>query len=166
MSLRLFALPAALLAGLLVAGTCGAFTLEEYTFEDPARQQDFRELIGEIRCLVCQNESLAASQADLAQDLRNEIYRLMQEGRPRDEVIDYLVSRYGDFVLYEPPLRLNTLPLWLGPILLAIVGVVLLRRAIAQKRPLADEALSPEEQARLEALLARQQDHPDQDPRT
>lgn len=166
MSLRPFALPAALLAGLLVAGTCGAFTLEEYTFDDPARQQDFRELIGEIRCLVCQNESLAASQADLAQDLRNEIYRLMQEGRPRDEVIDYLVSRYGDFVLYEPPLRLNTLPLWLGPILLAIVGVVLLRRAIAQKRPLADEALSPEEQARLEALLARQQDHPDQDPRT
>lgn len=166
MSPRPFALPAALLAGLLVAGTGGAFTLEEYTFDDPARQAEFRELIGEIRCLVCQNESLAASQADLAQDLRNEVYRLMQEDRPRAEVIDYLVTRYGDFVLYEPPLRLNTLPLWLGPLLIALIGVAILRRAIAQKQPHADEALSPEEQARLKALLARQQDNPDQDPRT
>ncbi|AGA90145.1 uncharacterized protein involved in biosynthesis of c-type cytochromes [Thioflavicoccus mobilis 8321] len=166
MSVRPFANPAALLAGLLFAASCGAFTLEQYTFEDPARQSEFRDLIGEIRCLVCQNESLADSQAGLAQDLRNEIYRMMQEGRPRDEVVDYLISRYGDFVLYDPPFKLSTLPLWLGPILIAVIGVLILRRTIAGKRPLADEALSPEEQTRLQALLDRQRDNPDQDPHT
>ncbi len=144
-----------LLIALLIALPCGAFTLEEYEFNDPARRAEFRDLLGEIRCLVCQNESLAGSQAGLAQDLRNEVYRLMQEGRSRGEVVDFLVERYGDFVLYDPPLKLATLPIWIGPILLGVLGVFLLRRALVSKQRAPEEDLSAEEQARLQSLLAR-----------
>jgi len=151
----------ALLVGLVVSTATAAFTLEEYTFDDPAREAAFRELIGQTRCLVCQNESLAASQAGLAQDLRDEIYRLMQEGRSREEVVEFLVERYGDFVLYEPPLKLSTLPLWIGPLLLAVVGVIVLRRALLNKQRDPEENLSPEEEARLKRLLARTRDPQD-----
>lgn len=151
-----------LVTGLLLAAAASAFTLEEYAFDEPARQAEFRELLGEIRCLVCQNESLAGSQAGLAQDLRNEVYRLMQEGRSRAEVVDFLVARYGDFVLYDPPFKLSTLPLWLGPIVLAVIGVIVLRRAIASRQPVGDETLSADEQARLQALLESSKDNTDQ----
>ena len=104
----LIPLPALLLAGLLAAPVVGAYTLEEFTFENPARAHEFRELIDELRCLVCQNESLAGSQAELAQDLREEVFRMMQEGQSRDEVVEFLVARYGDFVLYDPHLKPST----------------------------------------------------------
>lgn len=157
MSPHAFAKTVGLLLGLLLCAAAGAFTLEEYTFEDPARQEAFRDLISKTRCLVCQNESLAGSKADLAQDLRDEIYRLMQEGRSREDVVEFLVERYGDFVLYEPPLKLATIPLWLGPLLLALIGIIVLRRAIISKAQAPEEDLSPEEQARLKDLLARRQ---------
>lgn len=149
------------LLALFVSTASSAFTLEEYTFEDPAREEAFRELIGQTRCLVCQNESLAGSQAGLAQDLRDEIYRLMQEGRSREEVVDFLVERYGDFVLYEPPMKLSTLPLWIGPLLLAVIGVIVLRRALLNKQRDPEEDLSPEEKVRLKRLLARTRDPQD-----
>ncbi len=146
--------PAWLLAGLLAAPLAAAYTLEEFHFQDPAQAEDFRRLTGELRCLVCQNESLAGSQADLAQDLRKEVYRLLQSGKSRQEVISFLVDRYGDFVLYDPPLKPATYPLWFGPLLLAGFGGLFLFLTLRKKKEAREEALSPEERQRLQALLA------------
>ena len=146
--------PALLLAGLLVVPSLGAYTLEEFKFQDPAQAEDFRRLTAELRCLVCQNESLAGSQADLAQDLRKEVYRLLQSGKSRQEVITFLVDRYGDFVLYDPPLKPSTYPLWFGPLVLAGIGGLFLLLTLRKKKEAREEALSPEERQRLQALLA------------
>lgn len=134
--------------------TAGAYTLDEFQFSDPAKTEEFRRLTEELRCLVCQNESLAGSQADLAQDLREEVYRLLQSGKSRQEVIDFLVERYGDFVLYDPPLKPSTYPLWFGPLLLAGVGGLFLFLTLRKKREARERELSAEEQQRLRALLA------------
>jgi cytochrome c-type biogenesis protein CcmH len=146
-------LPAVVLAGLLAASPAAAFTLEEFTFDDPARAAEFRNLIEELRCLVCQNENLAASQAELAQDLRMEVYRMLQEGQSRDEVVDFLVARYGDFVLYAPPLKPSTYPLWFGPLILAGIGAAFLGRALLRKKSAPEAELNDEERKRLDALL-------------
>jgi cytochrome c-type biogenesis protein CcmH len=153
--IRSTGLKAAILACLLGAATAGAYTLEEFSFEDPAQSKAFRELIEEIRCLVCQNESLAGSQAELAQDLREEVYRMFQEGRSRDEIVDFLVARYGDFVLYDPPLKPSTYVLWFGPFVLISVGAFFLIRTLMRKRQSPDNELSDEERQRLQELLAR-----------
>ena len=154
-------LRAALLAGLMTATSAGAYTLEEFTFEDPAQSEAFRELIEEIRCLVCQNESLAGSQAELAQDLREEVYRMFQEGKSRDEIVDFLVARYGDFVLYDPPLKPSTYVLWFGPFFLISIGAFFLVRTLLSKRQSRDRELSDEERQRLQELIARAEDEKD-----
>jgi len=143
-----------LLAGLLTAPIAGAYTLEEFTFENPAQADEFRDLIEELRCLVCQNESLAASQADLAQDLREEVYRMMREGQSRDQIVEFLVARYGDFVLYDPPVKLSTYPLWFGPLLLGALGGFFLFRTLVRKKQSADKELSEDERRRLQELLS------------
>lgn len=150
----LIRLPAVVLAGLLAASTAAAYTLEEFTFDSPEQQAEFRELIGELRCLVCQNESLAGSQAELAQDLREEVYRMFMQGQSRDQVVEFLVARYGDFVLYEPPLKPSTYPLWFGPLLLGGIGTFFLVRALLRKKRSPEPELSEEERGRIEALLA------------
>ncbi|EXJ16587.1 Cytochrome c heme lyase subunit CcmL [Imhoffiella purpurea] len=146
---------AGLLAGALTLGTAQAYTLEEFTFEDPARTDEFRDLIGQLRCLVCQNESLAGSQASVAQDLRKEVYRMMQDGQSTDEVVDFLVERYGDFVLYEPPIKPSTYVLWFGPFLFLGFGAFLLLRTLQRKKEEPEQDLSEAEQERLRRLLAK-----------
>lgn len=123
-----------------------------YTFDDPAKQQTYEQLINELRCLVCQNQTLADSHADLAQDLRREVYTMVTAGKNRAEVIDYLVKRYGDFVLYRPPMKDTTWLLWAGPVLLlAVAGGAWFAMSRSKQRALAS-TLTPEEQARLAAL--------------
>jgi len=145
---------ALLLVGLLTAALAAAYTLEEFTFEDPAQAEEFRGLIEELRCLVCQNESLAGSQADLAQDLREEVYRMMRGGQSRDEIVEFLVTRYGDFVLYDPPLKPSTYPLWFGPLLLGGIGGFFLLRTLMRKKQSRDQDLSEAERRRLQELLS------------
>lgn len=149
------------LAGLLAAGGARAYTLEEFKFAEPAQADEFRDLISGLRCLVCQNESLAGSQASVAEDLRREVYRLMQEGKSRQEVIDFLVARYGNFVLYEPPLEPSTYLLWFGPFLFVALGGVLLVRTLRRKKAEPDQDLSEAERARLRQLLAETGEHRD-----
>jgi cytochrome c-type biogenesis protein CcmH len=157
--MRLCIVPAALragfLAGLLAAGPALAYTLEEFTFDDPAKQAEFRGLIDELRCLVCQNESLSASQADLAQDLRREIYEMMRSGKSKQEVVDFLVARYGDFVLYSPPVKPSTYVLWFGPLALGLLGAVLLVRTIRSKGKTPDDNLSDDERKQISNLLGQ-----------
>lgn len=142
-------------AALLAWGGAHAYTLEEFTFQSPAQEHQFRELIGKLRCLVCQNESLAASQADLAQDLREEVYHMMQEGKSQDQIIEYLVARYGDFVLYQPPIKPSTYILWFGPFVLIGVGGFLLLRALQRKKRESDSDLTVAERDRIEQLLTQ-----------
>ncbi|RLW59529.1 MAG: cytochrome C biogenesis protein [gamma proteobacterium symbiont of Stewartia floridana] len=130
-----------------------AATLAEYTFEDPSQDEDFREIIEEMRCLVCQNESLAGSNAELAIDLRNEIYDMMKGGQSKGEIIDFMVARYGDFVLYSPPVKPSTYPIWFGPLIVFLIGGVVLFRIIKRKNQSRETELSEAEQERLEKLL-------------
>lgn len=121
---------------------------------DPVREQRMIALSEDLRCLVCQNESLAGSRADLAQDLRQEIREQMRAGKSDKEVVSYLTQRYGDFVLYKPPLKPLTWLLWFGPFALLIGAAggfyfYLKRRGTR----LASETLSAEEKQRVEALL-------------
>lgn len=124
-----------------------------FRFEDPATEARFQHITKELRCLVCQNQSLADSHAELAGDLRREVYEMVEAGKSDPEIIDFLVKRYGDFVLYRPPLDLRTAALWIGPMVLlalaASAGFIALRRRGASAPP----ALAPQEQARIAALL-------------
>ena len=131
----------------------GAGTLVEFKFDDPQQTEDFRTLATELRCLVCQNESLAGSNAELAQDLRKEIYEMMQAGKTKEEIIEFMVARYGDFVLYRPPLKPSTYPLWFGPFLLLAIGGFLLFRTLRRKQKSTETVLSDEERQRLAQLL-------------
>jgi cytochrome c-type biogenesis protein CcmH len=117
-------------AALLV--TCGAALAigPEPAFEDPELEAEYQALIHEVRCLVCQNQTIADSTAPLAADLRREIRELMASGASRAEATQFLVDRYGDFVLYRPPLRPTTWALWGAPILLCAVGLLIFVRTV------------------------------------
>jgi cytochrome c-type biogenesis protein CcmH len=100
------------------------FAAEDYYhFDTPQQQQSFERLTNELRCLVCQNQNLAESNAALAVDLRKQIYAQVLQGQSTQQVIDYLVARYGNFILYKPPLNMATVGLWFGPVLLLLVGI-------------------------------------------
>jgi len=98
---------------------------EPLVFEDPAQEARYNELTFELRCAVCQNQSLADSDAPLAQDLRQEIYEMMMSGQSNEQIKAFMVERYGDFVLYRPPMQGNTVALWVLPILLLLGGAVI-----------------------------------------
>jgi cytochrome c-type biogenesis protein CcmH len=115
--------------------------IEAYQFESAQMEADYNKLIAELRCLVCQNQNLAGSDADLAHDLRRETYEMLNEGKSPQQVVDFMVERYGDFVLYRPQFKSTTYLLWLGPFLLLVgVLVMLIRRLRApSSRPEVDE---------------------------
>lgn len=122
--------------------------------EDPAVEARLIEISQELRCLVCQNESLASSRAELADDLRREVRELIREEKSDDEIKAFLVSRYGDFVLYRPEVKPLTWVLWFGPFLLLLVGVFVLVRYVRQRRTqVTVTALSDEERRRAQDLL-------------
>ncbi|HEV2432304.1 MAG TPA: cytochrome c-type biogenesis protein [Burkholderiales bacterium] len=106
----------------------------------------------ELRCLVCQNQTLADSNAPLAVDLRNQIREQLKAGKSEQDVVDFLVARYGDFVLYRPPFKASTVALWAGPFLILIFGAWLLLRRI-RRRPASQPELSEAERARAAKLL-------------
>lgn len=133
---------------LLVVLLCtGAFAQENPQLEDRVK-----DLAHELRCLVCQNQTIADSNAPLALDLRNQIREQLAAGRSEGEIIDYMVARYGDFVLYRPPFKATTLALWVGPFLLLALGAFLFWRRVA-RRPRQEPSLSEAERAQAAKLL-------------
>ncbi len=147
-----------LLALALSAGAARAVTFEPRQFATPTLEVRYKHLIDELRCLVCQNQNIADSDAPLAQDLRREVYRMLHEGRTDGEITAYMTARYGDFVLYRPPVNAVTALLWAGPALLVLAGLAVLARALTRRGGRAPAgALSEEERSRLDALLARDQ---------
>lgn len=122
--------------------------------EDPVVEQRLIAISEELRCLVCQNESLAGSRADLAQDLRREIRTLIKANKTDAEIMDFMVSRYGDFVRYRPPVKPITWALWFGPFLLLIGGLVVLVRMVRRsQRSAAAPVLDPAQRAKAQSLL-------------
>jgi len=130
---------------------------------DPVLEKRMIGLAENLRCLVCQNESLASSHAELAEDLRREVREQMQKGMTDQEIIDYLVSRYGDFVLYDPPVKKSTLVLWYGPFALLLAGGGVLVYQLRRRKSQIDEAeLSAEEEQRAAELLNETAELPNQ----
>lgn len=139
-----------LLAGLIIFSM--QLVAEPVVFEDAQQQLRFQSLLEEIRCLVCQNQSLADSNAELARDLRNEVYRMVEQGESNQEIVDFLVARYGDFVLYRPPLKNTTLILWFGPFILLLLALVAIYRFVKSTR-VEEVSVSAADQQRLSQLL-------------
>lgn len=132
--------------------------IETYEFKDDVARQRYHQFVDELRCPKCQNQNLTGSNAPIAADLRRELHRMLEQGRSDKEIIDYMVGRYGDFVLYRPRFNSETAVLWLAPAGFVIIGftvlLVIYRRQKNAVIVAADDApLSDEEQQRLQALL-------------
>jgi cytochrome c-type biogenesis protein CcmH len=140
-TLRLKCLRAILAGAILLAPLAGS-AIDALPFKDRAEEQRFQHLARQLRCLVCQNESLADSSADLAKDLRQEVFEQMRQGKSDEEIKLYLTARYSDFVLYNPPLRSGTVLLWFGPLLVLLIGAAVVI-TIVRRRGSATRTIPP-----------------------
>ncbi|GAL08769.1 cytochrome c heme lyase subunit CcmL [Photobacterium aphoticum] len=130
-------------------------SIDVYEFDNAEQEKAFQELTATLRCPKCQNNNIADSNATLAQDMRQKTYELLQEGKSQQDVVDYMIARYGNFVTYDPPIMASTLILWLGPLLFIVIGfTVLVMRSRKRNNVTDTDALESDEQARLQALLA------------
>jgi cytochrome c-type biogenesis protein CcmH len=111
--------------GLAILSTGVMAGIETRQFNSPEQEQAYKDLVFELRCLVCQNQNLADSNAELAVDLRNEVYKMLQDGKSKQDVLDFMVARYGDFVLYKPPVEKATALLWFGPAVMLAIGLLI-----------------------------------------
>jgi len=121
--------------------------------EDPVLESRVMALAAELRCLVCQNQSLADSNAPLAVDLRNQVREKMRQGMSEAEIVEFMVARYGDFVLFRPPFKLATMLLWFGPLILLVAGIAALFYRLSRRRAPAEAELTEAERARAAELL-------------
>ena len=110
-----------------------AYAIDPLPFKDRAEEVRFQNLTKQLRCLVCQNQDLADSDADLAKDLRKQVFDMMQSGKSDDEIKQYLVARYNDFVLYDPPLKPGTWLLWFAPFALVLIGACVVARILRRR---------------------------------
>ena len=137
--------------------------IETYEFKSPELEERYRRFTQELRCPKCQNQNLSGSNSPIAEDLRRELHRLLQEGKTDDEIVQYMVDRYGEFVLYRPRLNTETAMLWLAPAIFLLVGAVVLIVIVRRQRgrtalPADDVALSEQERKTLDRLLKEKQE--------
>ena len=145
-----------LILSLLLISMPSQAGIEAYDFPSAQVEADFTKLINEIRCLVCQNQNISSSNADLAKDLREQTYKMLVRGDTPDQVIEYMVARYGEFILYRPRLKSDTLLLWFGPFGLLLLVLLLVFRRVRRNQKLA----SPDVDAmqRAQQLLSNNQE--------
>ena len=128
----------------------GLAVIETYEFSDPAQESRYQDMIAQLRCLVCQNQNLADSNAELARDLRARTYEMINAGASDEDIADFMIARYGDFVLYKPPLRLRTTLLWGGPFALLLIALIVFFFTVRRSRVPKDiEGVDREAAARL-----------------
>ena len=149
--MRILALVAATVLGTAIVHAQSVF--EPRDFSSTEHEQRYRTLVDELRCLVCQNQTIAESNADLASDLRHEVYRMVEDDRSAEDIAGFMVARYGDFVLYRPPLHERTVLLWAGPFLLAAIGLAVLGVHLRRRRRAAAAPLGAGERERLQRIL-------------
>lgn len=132
-------------------------SIEVYEFDNLKQEQQFKELSHTLRCPKCQNNTISDSNAELAQDLRHKVYEMTKEGKSKQEIVDYMVARYGNFVTYNPPFTVATAILWLGPLAVVLGGFSLIvlrsRKSKAKVVANSDEKWDEQKEARLKALL-------------
>ena len=126
--------------------------VEVKKFDNPQQEQRYKKLIDELRCLVCQNQNLADSNASLAVDLRKQVYKMISEGQSDKEIMDFMVTRYGDFVLYRPPFKTSTFFLWVGPFIIFVIGLIVLIRFIRLRKNVVT-TLTDDDKEKLKQLL-------------
>ena len=145
------------LALLFSHSAMAAIDIYEFTTEDERRR--YQKFIQELRCPKCKNQNLAGTNSQIAVDLRRELHKMVVDGKTDAEIIDFMVSRYGDFVLYRPPLKASTLALWLGPLVFLLTGMTTVGVIVWRRRRMAPEVaqLSEEEQKQLAAMLEQSQ---------
>ncbi|HHF3532860.1 cytochrome c-type biogenesis protein CcmH [Haemophilus influenzae] len=129
--------------------------IDALNFSSPQQESDYHQLTQSLRCPQCQNNNIADSNATIAVDMRGKVFELLQEGKSKNDVVDYMVARYGNFVTYDPPMTASTLVLWIAPFLLVLLGVVFLlrRKPKAQSAVKSQDVLTDEDNARLAELL-------------
>ncbi|HHF6234631.1 TPA: cytochrome c-type biogenesis protein [Haemophilus influenzae] len=129
--------------------------IDALNFSSPQQERDYHQLTQSLRCPQCQNNNIADSNATIAVDMRGKVFELLQEGKSKNDVVDYMVARYGNFVTYDPPMTASTLVLWIAPLLLVLLGVVFLlrRKPKTQSAVKSQEILTDEDNARLAELL-------------
>ena len=129
--------------------------IEAHRFDNEADEARYKVLVEQLRCLVCQNQNIADSNAELAQDLRQQTYEMIQAGKSNEEIITYMVDRYGDFVMYKPPVKKSTILLWVGPFIIMFVALFILIRIIRKRPdPEEEEDFDNEDLKQAEALLS------------
>ncbi len=142
---------------LVLPFTVQANSIEVYTFDNKEQEKQYHSLIEDLRCLVCQNQNIAESNAELAKDMRRKTYEMIKQGQSETEISEYMVTRYGDFVLYRPPFNPMTWLLWFGPVLVFVFGVIyvirLMKSQSAESQP---AGLNEEEIERIKNLHAEQ----------
>ncbi|AVH33188.1 cytochrome c-type biogenesis protein [Vibrio fluvialis] len=147
-------------AALMVSLTALA-AIDVYDFDTPEQETQFQELSNTLRCPKCQNNSIADSNAELAKDLRHKVYEMTKEGKSKDEIVDYMIARYGNFVTYNPPFTLSTAILWLGPVSVLLIGfgVIVIRSRRSKTAATSNNAQwDRDKEARLKALLEEDKD--------
>ena len=130
-------------------------SIDALNFTSPQQESDYHQLTQSLRCPQCQNNNIADSNATIAVDMRGKVFELLQEGKSKNDVVDYMVARYGNFVTYDPPMTASTLVLWIAPLLLVFLGVVFLlrRKPKAQSAVKSQDVLTDEDNTRLAELL-------------
>lgn len=127
--------------------------VEVKQFKTPQQEQRYKKLINEFRCVVCQNQNIADSNAALAKDLRKQVYKMINEGKSDDAILDFMVTRYGDFVLYRPLFNSMTFLLWVGPFIIFVIGLFVLINFIRQRKKVVITTLSNNDKEKLKQLL-------------
>lgn len=152
-----------LLMALLAFVPVSLAAIDTYEFDTEEQRARFYQLSGELRCPKCQNQNIADSNSPIANDLRREIFRMLEEGQSNDQIVEFMVMRYGDFVRYKPALTAQTAVLWFAPAVFLLAGfiglVVMLRRRQSALRSTADQHLNADEQQRLKSLLEKKSSH-------
>lgn len=143
-----------LLLSLIFALSTFAVKIEFHSFKDKQQEALYLQLIAELRCVRCQNQNLAESNAELASDMREKTYKMVVEGGSREDVVNYMTARYGDFVLYKPPLKKKTILLWVGPPLFLLLSLFLLFRIIRKQQSKSTETMSDTDRESMRELLS------------
>jgi cytochrome c-type biogenesis protein CcmH len=138
------------------------YAVDIHQLSDPKQQESYETLTKELRCLVCQNQTIADSNAELAADLRRQVYEMLQQGKSREEIIQFMTDRYGDFVLYKPPFKGKTSLLWIAPVVFLVMGLITVFFFIRRKKAAANQnseadalEMNVEKQKKIRSLLEK-----------
>jgi len=126
---------------------------ETHDFANEQMEEDYNTLVFELRCLVCQNQNLADSNAELAQDMRLKVYKMLSEGSSKEEIVEYMVARYGDFVMYRPPVKSSTFLLWFGPLIFFAIAGLVVFSYVRRQKTVADKVVDEQQQKKAHSLL-------------